>query len=117
MCSRLFLAIPFLALSVRAAEPPAERPVAEWVKDLDDAQSLVRAEALELLIRAEANAAVPQLTKLLADPLPSVRRRAAVALWKIDGQTKPAIAALTAAVRDVDAGQRRESLLMLRDVA
>src|SRR4051812_12038918 len=96
---RILFVIPLLL----AAEPPAERPVADWLKDLDDPQSLVREEAIEMLIRAKAKDAVPKLTKLLDDPSSSVRRRAALALWKIDGQTKPAIAILAATLRDVNA--------------
>jgi HEAT repeat protein len=109
-----FLTLAFLLAGVARAEEP--RRVADLMRDLDDRQSLVREEAVELLTRAKAKEALPRLTKMLDDPVPSIRRRAAVALWKIDGQTKPAWSALSAAVRDPNAGQRRESLLMLRDL-
>src|SRR5262245_30745061 len=64
----------------------AERALSRWIADLDDPDGLIREEAVEVLGRmgADARPALAKLEKLTTDDTGMVRRRAAVALWKID---------------------------------
>src|SRR4051794_40959580 len=78
-----------------AAEPVtfARRPLDSWVADLDDKDPLVREEALEVLAQLgpKAKAAVPKLERLAKAAGEAERRRAAFALWKVDGRAEAAI--------------------------
>jgi HEAT repeat protein len=75
---------------------PAGRPLSQWIADLDHADPLVREEAIEVLasVGPAARAAVPKLEKLLSTSNQTVRGRAALALWRIDGHTQEAVAIL-----------------------
>ena len=109
MISPLFraslLAVTLLApVSARAADPEpsfAGRPLAAWVRDLDDPNVLVREEALEVLAKAgpAAKEALTAVKPLLKDDRPTVRLRAAVALWKIEGRPEDAGPVLLKALR------------------
>jgi hypothetical protein len=61
----------------------AERPLADWVKDPDSDQPLVREEAIEMIASfgAGARSAAPRSRVLLKDDRPPVRARAAIASW------------------------------------
>src|SRR4051794_20254564 len=67
------------------------RPLRAWLGDLDDSDLLVREEAACVLAQVgpAARAALPQLRKLLTHDNRSLRTRAALALWKVSGDTKP----------------------------
>jgi HEAT repeat protein len=91
-----------LIAAAPAPEPVlAGRPLREWVKDLADSNPLVREEAVEVLAEAgpAAKEAVPLLEKMLAAEPRTLRTRAAVALWRIAGQTRPAALALAEMAR------------------
>ncbi|HWG44721.1 MAG TPA: HEAT repeat domain-containing protein [Gemmataceae bacterium] len=99
---------------VCAADEPryAGKPLAFWLEELKSDDPLIREEAIAVLADAgpAARAAVPRLETLLKDQQRSVRTQAALALWRIAGQTKPAITALTEAVRDPATPNRAEML-------
>ncbi|HEY7428361.1 MAG TPA: HEAT repeat domain-containing protein [Gemmataceae bacterium] len=119
MMKKLLLGVAFLLtslISCRAEEARyAGKPLAFWLEELKSGDALIRDEAIEVLIDAgpAARAAVPQLEALLKDEQLRVRIRAALALWRIAGQTKPAIATLTEALRDRTAPKRAELLIQL----
>jgi HEAT repeat protein len=50
----------------------------------------------------KSNSAVPTLTQLLAHPNPTIRERAALALWRIEHDLNRVLPALTALLRDGD---------------
>src|SRR5207248_7424255 len=54
--------------------------------------------------------------KLLADDSRTVRTRAALALWRVGGDAKPALAALTANLRGATPVVRREALNTLTEM-
>jgi HEAT repeat protein len=96
-----------LGVAMIAGAGPAEprfagQPLAHWLAELKDPDVLVREEALEVLAEAgpAAKEAVPLLEKMLRDEPPSLRTRAAMALWRIGGQTRPAALALAETGRD-----------------
>jgi HEAT repeat protein len=93
----------------------AGKPLAFWLEELKSSDALIRDEAIEVLTEAgpAARAAVPRLEVLVKSDRPHLRIRAALALWRIAGQTKPAIAALTEGLRDRDAPHRAERLSQL----
>ncbi len=107
-----------------AAAPPsiephtAGRPVRVWLADLADPDLLVREEAIEVLAQAGPGVkqAVPALTRLLKDDSPTLRTRAALALWRIAGQSGPAVVALAANMRTANAVTRREALVTLAEI-
>jgi HEAT repeat protein len=102
----------------RAAETLyAGKPLAFWLAGLKDSDPLIREEAIAVLSDAgpAAREAVPQLEALLKDEQRGVRFRAGLALWRIAGQKKPAIAALTEALRDPARTDRVNLLYMLAD--
>src|SRR5712691_866386 len=115
-----FLTIPILALPVRAAEPSfADRPLQEWIADLAEKDPLIREEAIEVLIKIgpEARIALPRLAEMHEkDPSAGVRRRAALALWRLDGQTKPARDVLTADLKSPIPAQRLKAVSLLREL-
>jgi HEAT repeat protein len=98
-----------------ASSPVLERSLEAWLSDLDDRDVLVREEAVEVLAQMgpAARAALPRLKKLAAAPNRSLRTRAALALWRIGGDPKPAVAALTETLRDSGTAARREALVAL----
>jgi HEAT repeat protein len=101
----------------RAAEPLyAGKPLSFWLDELNSRDPLLREEAMLVLADAgtAARAAVPRLEQLFKDERPTVRIRAGLALWRIAGQTKPAIAALTEALRDPTTSDRAQ---VLRDLS
>ncbi|HEY7308817.1 MAG TPA: HEAT repeat domain-containing protein [Gemmataceae bacterium] len=118
MKHRLLLLVLFLTYpsACGAAETLyAGKPLAFWLDELKSDDPLIRDEAVAVLSDAgpAARAAVPRLEELLKSKQPRVRVRAALALWRIVGQTKPAVAALTEALRDRAAPHRAEMLNQL----
>jgi HEAT repeat protein len=103
-----------------AAEPSfADRTLTEWTADLGAKDPLVREEAIEVLIKigAAARTSVPRLAELYdADPSPAVRRRAAVALWRLDGRAKPARDLLTAELKAPVPTARLKAVALLREM-
>src|SRR5262245_55354907 len=86
----LFLALALAAALARSAAPPvpvlhAGRPLQAWLADLDDADLLIREEAIEVLgqVGPRAKAALPKLRAYLKDENRPLRTRAALALWRI----------------------------------
>ncbi len=109
----LVLVVVLTGSSVRADEARyAGKPLAFWLEELKSADPLIREEAIAVLTDAgpAAREAVPRLEALLKDEHRHVRIHAALALWRIAAQTKPAIAVLTEALRDPDAPHRAEML-------
>ena len=123
-CHILILgAICLLTAAALAADPPPEpkvgnRPLSAWVADLDDKDTLIREEAIEVLIQlgAEAKAALPKLEKLAQNDSPAVRIRAAMALWKIGVQAEPARTILRAAMSDPANPKRIQAALFLQQM-
>jgi HEAT repeat protein len=107
------------------AEPPrfAGRTVRDWMADLDDANVLVRLEAIEVLgdAGAVAKEAVPRLEKIAQSEPLRVRVPAALALHRITGRPGPAVAALVESLRDDSAPSAQARalarLLLLGDAA
>jgi HEAT repeat protein len=95
-----------MACAARGAEPA--RSVREWVRDLGSPNVLVREEALEVLAQMgpAAREAADDVRPLLKDTHDTVRLRAAVALWKIEGQAEPVLPALQAGLRDRNLNSR-----------
>ncbi len=115
-----FLSAAFVLLAClapcRAAETLyAGKPLAFWLEELKNSDPLIRDEAIAVLSDAgpAARAALPRLEALRKDQQRPVRIQAALALWRIAGQTEPAIAALTEALRDPAAPHRAEMLNQL----
>jgi HEAT repeat protein len=103
----------------RAAEPlVAGKTLAFWLEELKSDDPLIRAEAVLVLRDAgpAAREAAPRLEKLLKDPVRGVRIGAALALSRIAGQTKPAVEALTEALRDPTCANRAELLGQLGEL-
>jgi HEAT repeat protein len=104
-----------------AADTPvtfARRPLDAWVADLDDKDPLVREEAVEVLTQlgAKAKPAVPRLERLFKDGQETERRRAAMALWKIDGRAEAAIPVFQAALKGAKGLPRVQTIQTLRDL-
>jgi HEAT repeat protein len=97
-----------LSLALAAGAEPAGgprlagRPLADWVRDLDDKDPLVREEAVAVLGDAgsAAKEALPRLEKMLQEDPPSLRLRAALAVWHVGGRSAPAAVALAERIRD-----------------
>jgi HEAT repeat protein len=112
-----------ILIGIGLAAPPApmvaNRPVADWVRDLDDKDPLVQEEALEVLAGAAqaAKEAVPRLEKLTREgPLP-LRLRAGLALWRVTGQTAPATGLLAETLRQsASAAIRTQALQSLQQL-
>lgn len=107
---------------VAGAAPPvpplfAGRPLKAWLADLDDADLLVREEALEILTQAgpRATAAMPKVRGYLAHDSRPLRTRAALALWRIAGDARPAVAALSESLAEAG-GARTEALAALAEL-
>jgi HEAT repeat protein len=93
----------------------AGKPLAFWLDELESRDPFVREEAVVVLSEAgpAARAAVPRLEALTKDEHRRLRLRAGLALWRIAQQKKPAIAALTEALRDPTMPERLELLRTL----
>src|SRR5262245_21321788 len=109
------------APAVRGAEPAyADRPLSQWVADLSEKDPLIREEAIEVLIKIgpDARIALPKLAEMQErDTSVQVRRRAAIALWRIDGQTKPARDLLTAELKAPLPVTRLKAVVLLRELS
>src|SRR4051812_5396587 len=108
LCVALGLALTLGSFSSAAAPPSlagqrlAGRSLRAWLDDLHDSDLLIREEAVEVLAQAgpAARIAVPQLRRLLTHENRPLRSRAALALWKIAGETAPAVETLSSSLRD-----------------
>jgi len=101
---------------LRAAEPTvAGRTLKEWIADLDAKDALVREEALEVLpeFGSDAKPATPKILKLYETDAPTVRYRAALAIWRIDGRTEPAQAVLSVALKTGSKSKRLQAVQLL----
>jgi hypothetical protein len=87
---------------------PQGGSVEELVQAMKDPFSEIRALAVDVLpLTGPASAAaVPELIGLLGDPVPTVRRRACIALGDVDAVTGAVPALLDALAHDADAGMR-----------
>jgi HEAT repeat protein len=116
----VLLSIVLVVGSAQAADEPlhAGRPLSAWLADLDDADVLVREEALEVLAQAgpTARTAAPKVEKLLADPRRSVRIRAALALWRTTGQADAAVKSLADSLTDKSRATRLQALQVLMEL-
>lgn len=117
-CAIVGLVLPLMNLSCATAAdtPPSESTIEGWINDLDKADPLVREDAIEALGKAKAKSALPRLEKLLDDPEPAIRRRAAIALWRIDGRAKPALSALIEILKDAKQPGRLDALRTLTEI-
>jgi HEAT repeat protein len=104
--NRILLCTCLLALSsarITGQPPPAidGRSLESWTKELGKDDPLAREEALDALARLGPNAkpSLDAIRPLLKDALPTVRARAAVALWKIEGKTDAALPVLVETAR------------------
>lgn len=121
MNNRLLLLLVVLMGSppCRAAEALyAGKPLAFWLDELKSQDALIREEAILVLTDAGAAArsATARLEELVNDRERGVRIRAALALWRIAGQTKPALQVLTEALRDPALPNRAEVLSRLGEL-
>lgn len=82
--------------------PIKGKPVSHWIDMLKDPEVLGREEALEVLLQAgpAARPALPAVRELLKDPQVTVRFRAALAVWKIDGDATLVVPVLTDIIQD-----------------
>lgn len=104
------------SLAARTAEPSvAGRPLNQWIADLEAKDTLIREEALEILpeFGSEAKPAIPRIAALYQSGSPAVRFRAAIALWRIDGRTEPAMAVLTEALKSDGRSKRLQAVELL----
>jgi HEAT repeat protein len=94
------------------------RPLRAWLDDLDDADVLVREEAMEVLGQAgpAAREALPALNRMLKDENRNLRVRAALALWRIGKDARPAVAALSENLRSSSTPVRREAIHTLQQI-
>lgn len=127
----LALALSLAVAPVRAAAPGVPpraaplyegKPLRHWLGELQAKDVLARDEAIEVLADAGpvARQAVPALEELLRAGPPDARRRAALALWRIDGRTGPAVAALAEELRapgPLARGQALQALLQMGPAA
>lgn len=97
-----------MALYYTRAEPKVAIPVLS--KSLEDSDPAIRVAALDALTSI-GDAAVPTLTGALEKP--ALRYWAALALGELGDKAKPAVAALTAALKDDQPVTRREVLVAL----
>jgi HEAT repeat protein len=106
-----------LLLALPSGAEAADRPLREWINDLDNASVLVRLEAIEVLADAGADAAdaVPRLEKLVRTEPLGVRLPAALAIYRVTGRTALAITALAESLRgDTDPQARVHALGVLQ---
>src|SRR5437588_36210 len=93
-----------------AADQPvfAGKPLDHWVGLLKSDNPLLREEALAVLgeMGAPAREALPALRPLLQEKDATLRLRAAVAVWKIERQSKDVLPVLTDALRDTNRERR-----------
>src|SRR5262249_25224086 len=109
------------ACSATAQQPPgspvqaAGRPLADWIADLENADVLVREEAILVLggLGPRAKAALPALTALLKDPGPTVRTKAALAASQIDRSVQEAGPILLETLPRGQRGQRVQVLALV----
>jgi HEAT repeat protein len=110
------LAAALVGSVVRAEEPTAAgRPLKEWAADLRSADVLTREEAIEVLagLGSAAKEFAPAIERLLKDEAATVRRRAALALLRIDGRRGPAVAAVAEMLRDPSRAVRSRAVRLL----
>ncbi len=81
-------AIPALIAALKIANPPEDEGLIVGIGDEHTAVH-ARETAAELLGKIEpvAQGAIPELTRMLTDSTPSARVQAAIALWRINGDT------------------------------
>src|SRR5205814_8691487 len=119
-CLAVVVALLVPAADVRGAEPSyADRSLAQWIADLAEKDPLIREEAIEVLIKIgpDARTALPRLTELHEkDSSAQVRRRAAIALWRLDGQTRPARDLLAAELTAPLPATRLKAAALLREL-
>jgi HEAT repeat protein len=77
-----------------------------------------RASAAEVLGHLHRTGAqvLPDLEKVLQDPNPAVRLQAAIAIWRIDGQTTATVPVLAEGVRGMDARGRASAIQILGEI-
>ena len=116
----LFLLASPIAAGAEPAEEPkfADRPLSQWIAELDDSDALVREEAIEVLgrIGPEAKRSVPKLEKILANDTEPARRRAALAIWKIDGRSGPAKQLYSASLKESKGLPRLQAIEILKQL-
>jgi HEAT repeat protein len=91
----------------------------DGLKALKHPNPQIRYNAIDLLIRLGKNAkfAAPHLRDLLKDPHPSVRIKAAEALWKIEQPAPgPLLTVLTEAAKEEEEGFRTAALAVLTEM-
>ncbi len=116
----LLLAASTAAPAAEPAKEPryADRTLSQWIADLDDPDPLVREEAAEVLGRLgpQAKGAIARLEKIVAADAAPVRRRTALALWKIGGPIGPAKELFEASLAKSTGLQRLQSIQVLRQL-
>lgn len=95
------------------------KPVSHWINNLSSDDSKVREEAADTLghVGPEVTPdAVPPLTELLNDQIPSVRKHASLALAKMGPLAKPALPGLIKALKDSNLFVRLNAALALTNM-
>src|SRR5262245_43556635 len=119
----LLLGLTLAATVVRPAAPPAprlyaDRPLKAWLADLDSPDLLLREEAVEVLAKAgpAAKLALPKLRAFPPHDNPPLPTRAALAVWRLAGDAKPAVHALSTSLAESSPPVRREALTSLGEM-
>ena len=91
------------------------RPLEAWVADLKDDDALIRDEAVEVLAQLgrRARSALADLRKLLKAGDPDLRIRAALAVWKVGGDSTGVPEVLAEGMKDASSAMKREALVAL----
>ena len=94
------------------------RPLAAWIGDLKDKDLLRREEAIEVLagIGRPAESATAELRKLLKADNRNLRIRAALAVWKVGGDSKGVPEIFAEGLKGASTIVRREAILALGSI-
>src|SRR5262245_537430 len=106
----------WLAFAPAQPEKPVEfagRPLKFWIDELASDSLLRKEEALAAIaeIGPPAKEAMPAVEKLLAAEQPSLRKRAALTVWKLGGTSKHAAEAYAAELKSDDRLRQYEALM------
>lgn len=112
----LVLAVP--SLDAAPENSLGGRPLAAWVEDLSSKDAVVREKTLDALAQLgpAARDTLAAVQALQRDPSPVVRRKAALALWKIDGRTEGLAPLLGAALKESGPAEKRALLQTLGEL-
>jgi len=94
------------------------KPLSFWVDLLDKGDALDVEESIAVIVEIgpEAKAALPGLAKALKAEAPSVRFKAAIALWKVGRQGTEAVPALREELQDSKSGSRQQAIQIVTEI-